>query len=55
MPEKVYLRDRASVARFPDGLDLVEPGVIRAAEWRPDSELEAGSPAAMWGGVARKR
>ena len=55
MPEKVYLRDQASVGRFFDGLELVEPGVIRAAEWRPDSELEAASPAAMWAGVARKR
>ena len=33
---------------------LVEPGVIRAAEWRPDTDQEAASPAALWGGVARK-
>ena len=37
-----------------DTSELVEPGVIRAAEWRPDSGLEAASPAACWGGVARK-
>ena len=53
-PEKTYLRDQAGVTRLFDGYDLVEPGVIRAAEWRPDSELEAKSPAALWGGVARK-
>jgi trans-aconitate methyltransferase len=53
-PEKTYLRDRAGVTRLFDGYELVEPGVIRAAEWRPDSELEAKSPAALWGGVARK-
>ena len=23
--------------------------------WRPDSEFTAASPAALWGGVARKR
>jgi hypothetical protein len=33
---------------------MVEPGVIRAAEWRPDTSAEAASPAALWGGVARK-
>ena len=52
--EKVMLRDRAGVTRLFDGLELVEPGVVRAAEWRPDSELQASSPAVLWGGVARK-
>jgi hypothetical protein len=51
--EKTTLRDRAGVTRLFDGLELVEPGVIRAAEWRPDTDLEAASPAALWGGVAR--
>jgi hypothetical protein len=36
------------------GLELVEPGVVRAPEWRPDSDIEAASPAVLWGGVARK-
>jgi hypothetical protein len=52
--EKTTLRDRAGVARLFEGLELVEPGVIRAAEWRPTTDLEAASPAALWGGVARK-
>ncbi len=52
--EKATLRDRAGVARLFDGFELVEPGVVRTAEWRPDSELEAASPAAVWAGVARK-
>ena len=52
--EKTTLRDRAGVTRLFDGLELVEPGVIRAAKWRPDTDLEAASPAALWGGVARK-
>jgi trans-aconitate methyltransferase len=52
--EKTTLRDRAGVTSLFRGLELVEPGVIRAAEWRPDTELEAASPAALWGGVARK-
>jgi hypothetical protein len=52
--EKATLRDRAGVTRLFDGFELVEPGVVRTAEWRPDSELEAASPAALWAGVARK-
>ena len=47
-------RDRARVARLFEGFEMVEPGLIRVAEWRPDTELEAASPAALWGGVARK-
>ncbi|MGD0066835.1 MAG: hypothetical protein ABSB76_25735 [Streptosporangiaceae bacterium] len=26
----------------------------RTSKWRPDSEVEAASPAALWAGVARK-
>jgi hypothetical protein len=54
MAEKVTMRDRAQVARFFDGLELVEPGLVRVPEWRPASELEAKSPAGLWGGVGRK-
>ena len=52
--QKTNLRDRASVARLFEGYDLVEPGVVRAPEWRPRSAMEAASPAALWAGVARK-
>ncbi|HTU08404.1 MAG TPA: SAM-dependent methyltransferase, partial [Trebonia sp.] len=53
--QKTTLRDRASVARLFEGYDLEEPGVVRAPEWRPRSEAQAASPAALWAGVARKR
>ena len=46
-------RSHAEVARFFDGLDLVEPGLVPVQHWRPDSE-SANSHSAMWGGVARK-
>jgi hypothetical protein len=52
--EHMIRRDRAGVTRLFDGLDLVEPGVTRTAMWRPDSEIEAKTPAALWAGVARK-
>jgi hypothetical protein len=55
MAEKVTFRDRAAVAGFFDGLELVEPGLVQASKWRPASELEATSPAALWAGVARKK
>ena len=48
-------RNRAEVARFFDGLDLVEPGLVPVQQWRPASDLEAGARSAMWGGVALKR
>ena len=47
-------RDRAEVARFFDGLDLIEPGLVPVQQWRPASDLEARARSAMWGGVARK-
>jgi hypothetical protein len=52
--EKATLRDRAGVRRIFDGFELVEPGVVRTAEWRPASDLEAASPAALWCGVAHQ-
>jgi hypothetical protein len=54
MAEKVTFRTRPQVARFFEGLELVEPGMVRVQEWRPATEMEAKSPAALWGGVARK-
>lgn len=54
MAEKVTFRDRAAVARFFDGLTLVEPGLVQASKWRPTTAAEAASPAALWAGVARK-
>jgi O-methyltransferase involved in polyketide biosynthesis len=54
MAEKATMRDRAGVTRLFGGCELVEPGVVRVAGWRPDSDLEAASPTGLWGGVARK-
>jgi hypothetical protein len=47
-------RPREMVARFFDGLDLVEPGVVKVSEWRPASELGAKAATSLWGGVGRK-
>ena len=54
MAEKVTFRTRAQVAPFFEGLEMVEPGLVRVQQWRPDTEIEAKSPAALWGGMGRK-
>jgi hypothetical protein len=51
-------RARADIARYFDGLDIVEPGLQVVHHWRPDpDETPAEIPDAlvsMYGGVARK-
>jgi hypothetical protein len=47
-------RNHAEVSHFFDGLELVEPGVVAAHEWRPGPETAPGTRSAMWAGVARK-
>jgi O-methyltransferase involved in polyketide biosynthesis len=53
--EKATFRSYSEVCRFLDGLQLVEPGVVKLPAWRPDSEIEARCPTAQWAGMARKR
>jgi len=55
MHEKQTLRSHEEVASFFTGLEMVEPGLVRIPEWRPDDEAQAKSRSALWGGVARKR
>jgi trans-aconitate methyltransferase len=47
-------RTRDVVAGLFDGLDLLEPGVVKVTQWRPSSDVEAGGPTSLWGGVGRK-
>jgi hypothetical protein len=54
LAQKGTYRSHAEVGRFFEGLEMVEPGVVPVPQWRPDSEMEAKTPAAMWGGVGRK-
>ena len=55
LPMELKFRSRAEVAALFDGLELVEPGLVRVPEWRPDSDADGANPATVWGGVARKR
>ena len=52
MAQKVTPRSRADVTRFFAGLDLIEPGIVRAPEWRPDPGTSGAST--MWSAIARK-
>jgi hypothetical protein len=52
--EQATLRGHDETARFFAGLELVEPGVVAVAKWRPNSDVEADRPSSMWCGVARK-
>jgi hypothetical protein len=54
LAQRVTLRGRAGVSRFFGGLTLLEPGIVRAPEWRPTCELEAASASTTWSGVGRK-
>jgi hypothetical protein len=54
MHEKQTLRSQEEVGSFFTGLEMVEPGLVRIPEWRPDDEAQAKSRSALWGGVARK-
>jgi hypothetical protein len=51
----LFLRDRGEVARWLDGLELVEPGIVEVHQWRPargDHDHPLGIP--LLGAVARK-
>ncbi|GAA4588234.1 hypothetical protein BJY16_008493 [Actinoplanes octamycinicus] len=49
------LRSRDEVARFFDGLELVEPGVVPILRWRPEEPTPfTDAQVALYGGVARK-
>ena len=53
--EPVAMRSAEQVAKFADGLDLVDPGVVQMPYWRPDGELPADSEKVfLYAWVARK-
>jgi S-adenosyl methyltransferase len=54
-PVPLWLRDRAEVASWFTGLELVEPGIVEVDKWRPansDPVYPSGMP--IYGAVARK-
>ena len=52
---KLTQRTPGDVARFFDGLDLLDPGVTVGHRWRPDSTVEAtDAEVSLWTGVGIK-
>jgi len=52
---KTAVRSGKEIAAFFDGLELLEPGMVLLAHWRPDGEVDAKADrVGMYGGVARK-
>jgi len=49
-------RSRAEFARFFDGLELIEPGVVPIGDWRPEPGTERPDPAQIvtYGAVGRR-
>ncbi len=50
-----HLRTTEEIARYFDGLDVVEPGVIPIQQWRPDPGAEPLTDVNTFGGIGRKR
>ncbi|MVO85024.1 hypothetical protein GPA10_09705 [Streptomyces sp. p1417] len=53
----LIMRSRAEIARFFEGYDMVEPGLVPMPHWRADTELVDEDPWSFSGfaGVGRKR
>jgi O-methyltransferase involved in polyketide biosynthesis len=51
-PTQMTLRSRAEIARFFDGLELVDPGLVPLPEWRAAADPEHVIP--CFAGMARK-
>jgi len=48
-------RNREQMARFFAGMDLVESGLVRVEEWRPDPGAGETGRSALWCALGRKR
>ena len=48
-------RTREQMARFFAGTDLVEPGLVRVEEWRPDPDPGETGRSTLWCGLGLKR
>ena len=52
--QQLTLRSREQVARFFEGLELVEPGLVPVREWRPEPGADTVGNTAIWGAVGIK-
>jgi SAM-dependent methyltransferase len=54
MQQRMTMRSREQVARFFQGTDLVEPGLVRAEQWRPEPGTDTTAKSCLWCAVGRK-
>ena len=54
MQQKVVYRSREQIARFFQGTDLVEPGLVRVEAWRPDPGTSDTAKSSGWCALGRK-
>ena len=52
--QQYFYRTREQVARFFEGTDLVEPGLVRVEEWHPDPGTSDASKSSLWCAAGRK-
>ena len=56
MAQQQYIgRDREQMLRFFAGMDLVEPGLVRVEEWRPEPGAGETGRSTLWCALGRKR
>lgn len=56
MAQQQYIgRSRDQMARFFEGMDLVDPGLVRVEEWHPDPGAGETDRSALWCALGRKR
>jgi hypothetical protein len=53
--QQFTLRSREQVARFFAGMELVEPGLVAAEEWRPEPTTSSEGKSTVWSAVGCKR
>jgi S-adenosyl methyltransferase len=52
---QMHVRPVKEIERFLSGFEILDPGVVWMARWRPDPGTEpAGRPDSLYGGVGRK-
>ena len=52
--DPMYFRTYDDIAPMFAGLELVEPGLVGAPQWRPDSGVRSLGPDGVYAGVARR-
>jgi hypothetical protein len=52
---QMTLRTRTELARFLDGLEVLEPGVVSCSRWRPEANDTVPLEVPQFCGVGRKR